>query len=101
MLSEGERGGYSDGWLDRLPPNGSLGTEAVDMSIDCPLEGTKHPPRPFHLSSFPWLHAAQFMVPEINLDATTKPLLNVARASSAPSSSARSHSLVCSFEMSK
>ena len=54
MLSEREEG-YSDGWLDRLQPEGSLGTEAVDMSIDYPLEGTKHPPRPFHLSSFPSL----------------------------------------------
>ena len=95
MLSEGE-GGYSDGWLDRLPPNGSLGTEVVDMSIDYPLEGMKSSPSPFP-SIFPPLAPAQFMVPEINLDATAGPLLNVARGSSA----AFFTTLVCSFEMSK
>ena len=79
MLSERERGGYSDGWLDRLPPNGSLGTEAVDMSIDYPLEGTKHPPPSPFPSIFLPFAPAQFMVPEINLEATTEPLLNVAR----------------------
>ena len=91
MLSEGE-GGYSDGWLDRLPPNGSLGTEAVDMSIDYPLEGTKHPPRPFHLSSFPllplslWCRRLIWMLPashfSMSLALAWRRLLHHARARS-------------------
>ena len=62
------------------------------MSIDYPLEGTKHPPRPFHLSSFPllplslWCRRLIWMLPashfSMSLALAWRRLLHHARARS-------------------